>query len=130
MNRRRFLALLAVGAPATVVAEKLGLLERARSYFFAPRGGWPDPYVRDPLRHLWVPRRGGHTEYLCQWAVVKARDGNRVLIHSFNNQIGIFNRIAELGGCPRIVESGVAVDPGFPLENPYLSVDLKARLSA
>jgi hypothetical protein len=129
MNRRRFLALLAVGAPAAVVAEKLGLIERARSYFFAPRGGWPDPYIRDPLRHLWVPRRGGHTEYLCRWAVVKARDGSRVLIAG-NNKVELFNRIAELGGRPRIVESGVAVDPGFPLENPYLSVDLKARLSA
>lgn len=40
MNRRAFLSLFAVGAPAAVVAEKLGLVERLRSYFFAPRGGW------------------------------------------------------------------------------------------
>jgi hypothetical protein len=40
MNRRRFLSLLAVGAPSAVVAEKLGLVSRTRIYFFAPRGGW------------------------------------------------------------------------------------------
>ena len=40
MDRRKFLSLFALGAPAAVVAEKLGLLERMRSYFFAPRGGW------------------------------------------------------------------------------------------
>jgi hypothetical protein len=40
MDRRRFLSLLAVGAPAAIVAERVGLLEKMRTYFFAPRAGW------------------------------------------------------------------------------------------
>lgn len=40
MNRRQFLAFLSVGAAAATVAPHVGLLERIRSYFFAPRGGW------------------------------------------------------------------------------------------
>lgn len=43
MNRRRFLSLLSFGAPAAVVAEKLGLAQRIRTYFFAPAGGWMKP---------------------------------------------------------------------------------------
>jgi hypothetical protein len=45
MNRRSFLKLFGAGLPAVAVAEKLGLIERARSYFFAPKGGW----------NLWTP---------------------------------------------------------------------------
>src|SRR3954464_14471787 len=40
MNRRQFLATLGIGAPAAVLAAKAGLLERARTYFFAPKQGW------------------------------------------------------------------------------------------
>lgn len=40
MDRRKFISLLTLGCPATVVAEKLGLVDRIRSYFFAPKGGW------------------------------------------------------------------------------------------
>lgn len=38
-DRRRFLALLAIGAPATVVGKRLASLARLKSYFFAPCGG-------------------------------------------------------------------------------------------
>jgi hypothetical protein len=41
MNRRSFLKLVGAGLPAVVVAEKVGLIERVRSYFFAPAAGWP-----------------------------------------------------------------------------------------
>jgi hypothetical protein len=40
MNRRNFLSLLAVGAPASIVAGRIGAIERLRTYFFAPPGGW------------------------------------------------------------------------------------------
>jgi hypothetical protein len=40
MNRRSFLKLVSAGLPAVAVAEKIGLIERVRSYFFAPKGGW------------------------------------------------------------------------------------------
>lgn len=40
MNRRQFLASLGIGAPAAVVAAKVGLFERVRKYFFAPKQGW------------------------------------------------------------------------------------------
>lgn len=40
MNRRSFLHIFGAGLPAVVVAEKFGLIERVRSYFFAPKGGW------------------------------------------------------------------------------------------
>lgn len=40
MNRRKFLASLGIGAPAAVVAAKMGAFEAARKYFFAPKGGW------------------------------------------------------------------------------------------
>jgi len=49
IDRRRFLSLLALGAPAAVVAEKLGLLSRLKTYFFAPRGGWSQ-WDKLPLR--------------------------------------------------------------------------------
>ncbi len=41
MNRRQFLASVGIGAPAALLAAKLGLYERVRSYFFAPKFGWP-----------------------------------------------------------------------------------------
>jgi hypothetical protein len=53
MNRRRFLSLLALGAPATVVAEKVGLIEKVRTYFFAPPGGWEVV----PVAHLSLAQR-------------------------------------------------------------------------
>jgi hypothetical protein len=40
MNRRGFLKLFGAGLPAVVLAEKIGLIEKARKYFFAPKGGW------------------------------------------------------------------------------------------
>ena len=67
MNRRGFLKLLGAGLPATVVAEKIGLVEKVRSYFFAPAGGWYGgiavqdvlalqletmaPYISDAINH-------------------------------------------------------------------------------
>jgi hypothetical protein len=51
MDRRKFLSMLAVGAPAAVIAPKLGLIEKARKYFFAPDVGWTisgSLYVRYP----------------------------------------------------------------------------------
>ena len=48
MNRRQFLASLGIGAPAAVLAAKMGLLERVRSYFFAPKRGWI--FNADPAR--------------------------------------------------------------------------------
>lgn len=59
MNRRRFLSLLAVGAPSAVVAEKLGLYERVRSYFFAPAGGW------QKTEGLWLAADWGFTSAAC-----------------------------------------------------------------
>lgn len=48
MNRRNFLRLFGTGLPALAVAEKIGLVERVRSYFFAPKGGWrPTEYYYD-----------------------------------------------------------------------------------
>lgn len=47
MNRRAFLASLGIGLPSAVLAEKLGLAERVRSYFFAPKQGWNQSYF-DP----------------------------------------------------------------------------------
>jgi signal transduction histidine kinase len=38
INRRRFLALPAIGVPAMVVGKRLGILEWLKSYFFALRG--------------------------------------------------------------------------------------------
>ena len=38
IDRRRFLALLAIGVPAMVVGKRLGILAWLKSYFFAPRG--------------------------------------------------------------------------------------------
>ena len=43
MDRRGFLKLFGTGLPAAVVCEKVGLLERVRSYFFAPAAGWVRP---------------------------------------------------------------------------------------
>jgi hypothetical protein len=49
MNRRNFLRLFGAGLPAVVVAEKIGLIERVRSYFFAPAGGWKGLTVQEAL---------------------------------------------------------------------------------
>jgi signal transduction histidine kinase len=38
IDRRRFLALPAIGVPAIVVGKRLGILAWLKSYFFAPRG--------------------------------------------------------------------------------------------
>ena len=61
MNRRSFLKLFSAGLPATVVAEKIGLIEKARKYFFAPKGGWqpslairPGDLIFTDTRGLWV----------------------------------------------------------------------------
>lgn len=40
IDRRAFLRLAALGLPSAVIAEKMGLAEKSRSYFFAPRAGW------------------------------------------------------------------------------------------
>lgn len=60
MNRRQFLASLGIGAPAAVLEAKLGLVERVRKYFFAPKCGWKpeDLYLASMRLTAASPRSG------------------------------------------------------------------------
>jgi hypothetical protein len=68
MDRRSFLKVLGAGLPAIAIAEKVGLIERVRSYFFAPAAGWPGltaqqalplmlekfaPYIHEAIERDW-----------------------------------------------------------------------------
>lgn len=58
MNRRSFLHIFGAGLPAVVVAEKFGLIERVRSYFFAPKGGWNPNENWATLTRTWWEKDG------------------------------------------------------------------------
>lgn len=45
MDRRSFLRSLLIGAPVVAVEPKLGLIEKAVKYFFAPEAGWIAPSI-------------------------------------------------------------------------------------
>lgn len=83
MNRRNFLSLVALGAPAAVIAPKLGLIERARKYFFAPSrrkcGSLPAPTLYGGARS------GGKVLSLKGWRVgpdrILSHDGRTLWAH-------------------------------------------------
>jgi hypothetical protein len=55
LSRRAFVKTGLLLVPAAVVAPELGLIEKARKYFFAPKGGWQTTQF-----HSWRPEE-------CRW---------------------------------------------------------------
>jgi hypothetical protein len=125
MNRRRFLSLLAVGAPAAVVAERLGLYDRIRSYFFAPIGGW------SKRGDLWTTSQSIalQLEKVSQQIPVLF-ENDLLLHHSFENG-GASSGVCRMCNGPITIHSTVHVSAGQHIlvaRNPFLPANYRERL--
>src|SRR5579859_7506574 len=97
MDRRRFLSMLAVGAAASVVAPKMGILERLRSYFFAPRGGWLTlPRTGADFTLYTGARGGGKTLTLLQLHELIQKYYSPAIVAAMNTDSVLFERFRDV----------------------------------
>lgn len=115
MNRRAFLSFLAVGAAVSTVAPHAGFLEKIRSYFFAPRGGWLQTDLLRPGFAIHGGTRGG-----CKMLTLSELDrlvqeyygapivahmlSDSVLLREFRDKFDVLDArlVGEIGGVPLV----------------------------